>query len=106
MNVKVDSKMYSPRVGSIFYVVRKNGHVTPYLIISLKDGKYGLANMYSGQVNYTGDSIENLIKNYLNIQKENESKAKLKINPITHYFFANSNDTTITSSFVFGHTSV
>ena len=48
----------------MFYFLRskKNGHVTPYRIISLKNRKYGLANMYSGQVNYTGDSIENLIK--------------------------------------------
>lgn len=63
------------------FIVHRTGndHQTPYLIFH--DGKFKLMNLHSHYVNYSGDTIEELIEGYL---ASNNSG----LNPIGHYFFA------------------
>jgi hypothetical protein len=70
-----------PSEGHLFITHRGgNDHQTPYLIFR-NDGKYQLLNLHSHRANYNGETVEELIENYL-------SRNKSGINPITHYFFS------------------
>lgn len=95
MQLKVDENFRKPQAGDIFVVVSKNKHSTPYLIS--KAQKFLLTNLHSGLANYQGDTIEELIENYLS--KNNNPQ----MNPPTHYYFLKSHETTLVNKKSFGH---
>ncbi|QHJ97874.1 hypothetical protein QM004_12320 [Bacillus subtilis] len=85
-------KTYSVQPNDIFFVVRKNGTQTPYLIYKDKNKMLKLINLQSGASNYCADTIDSLVGIYI---KENQESPANKVNPIKEYFFAKSHETSI-----------
>lgn len=72
-----------PQVGYLFIVHRgRNNHQTPYLIFHDGNNMYKLMNLQSYQANYCGETIKELIENYLTSNNDGG------LNPITDYFFS------------------
>lgn len=72
-----------PSTGNLFITVRGgNEHQTPYLIISGGEKKYSLLNMHSHQMNYSADTIDELLEGYF------ERNRIGGLNPVTSYFFS------------------
>lgn len=102
---KVSEKAFiksdKPSVNDLFVAVRNNGHQTPYLIIADLN-IFALVNLHSGQKNYIGKSIDELIERYL----EKNSGGFDALNPIIGYFFVKGHKADLEIQETFGYKSL
>ena len=84
MKIKVDKSVYvkndEPQVGDLFIAVQESGNQVSYLISS-DQSELAFINLQSGYKSYTGISVEQLVKNYL------DKNRTTGINPVKEYFF-------------------
>lgn len=89
----------SPKESDLFIVVQRNENQVPYLI-TCNDSAFSLINLQSGYINYKGETVEELVQDYLDKNENN------KANPVTDYYFVKSYDASFTVNRTFGYKKV